>query len=447
VVTQLYQQYLGRNPDPGWQGYLDALANGSQTVALVTAEISGSQEANAYAAAQARSKGAAPNTTPSPPYVFAPGAVGVTPTGQPIYPPGYVPPAAPTPSPPPTPPTATPTPPAPIPTAAPAPAPHLLPRSLFSGGDGPDFGSYCAFYPEDPYCALANDLGPFFSGIPNSPQIINNTVVVGSGLLAADVHAIVNDALSGLWGVVVGTLDLVLGGIVSQVQKAITDLGNAVKAAWNILSRMAGLILRFLGTMWNWTIAGLVRAVHQIVDLLDNLYKDILVPMAQTLAHIRQIILDLWKRFVVPLLIVLQDIRRVLNILAAFHIKWAAKLDAQLANLEARITQPLLYLLGFVNSVANWINLLVTVNYLLQKSIFLNSLKAYVGESLNLQLGAMTKSVSSADIAAAQHAAAVPSAQQSQDDLLQYLTSQSGPTADVIAQQLAQLDRQLSVGA
>jgi hypothetical protein len=211
VVTQLYQQYLGRNPDPGWQGYLDALANGSQTVALVTAEISGSQEANAYAAAQARSKGAAPNTTPSPPYVFAPGAVGVTPTGQPIYPPGYVPPAAPTPSPPPTPPTATPTPPAPIPTAAPAPAPHLLPRSLFSGGDGPDFGSYCAFYPEDPYCALANDLGPFFSGIPNSPQIINNTVVVGSGLLAADVHAIVNDALSGLWGVVVGTLDLVLG--------------------------------------------------------------------------------------------------------------------------------------------------------------------------------------------------------------------------------------------
>ena len=91
---------------------------------------------------------------------------------------------------------------------------------------------------------------------------------------------------------------------------------------------------------------------------------------------------------------------------------FAQKLDSYLADLEARITKPLFYLLSFVNGVANWINLIVTAGYLLQKGLFLNSLNAYIGEALNLQINAMNAPPSAAAIAAAQQANAVPTAAQ-----------------------------------
>lgn len=311
----------------------------------------------------------------------------------------------------------------------------------FGGGD-----DYCSFNPDDPFCQFGQTLGSIFQQLGQGPATNVVSVVQETGLLASDVHDIVDSALSSMWQVVVTAVDTIIASAISGIQNAITDIGNALKAAWDILTRLSGLILKFLGQLWYGLLHALVLAVQDVFNLLKGIYDDVLKPMLGLLQQIRQKLLDLWKRFIVPLLVILQDIRRVLNILAIFHVKFAQKLDQKLAELEAKITQPLLLVLGMVNGVANWINLLVTANYLIQKPIFLWSLQAYVGESVNLQLNAMNKPISSGDVAAANAAAAFPSSTTSQDDLLQFLTSQNGGLADTIAAQSAQLQQYLNSG-
>lgn len=345
------------------------------------------------------------------------------------------------------------TPPLPIPTPTPAtpktptsPATSpanpkgLVPHFI---GVGPGIGTFCDMFPDDPTCDLWFGLIGLGGG-DGGTSVTNETVVVyNAGLVASDVHAIVNDALSGLWGAVVSAVDVVLGSAITGIQNAVTALGNALKAAWNILTRMAGMMLNFLGHLFYEVIHGLVRAIQDVTSWLKDLYDNVLKPALEMLQRIRATLLKLWTRFVVPVLVVIQDIRRVLNILAAFHVKFAAKLDQKLAELEGKITRPLLLVLGAVNSVANWINLIITAGYLLQKTIFLNSLKAYVGSAINLQLNAMGKNVDAAAIAAANQRAEFTPAKQSADDFAQFLSDGTGTFASISATQKAQLDQYL----
>ncbi len=380
-------------------------------------------------------------TTPDTviPVADVPTMTPIVPVYTPVVTPPTTPPATKPTSPPPTTPTkpTTPTTPTTTPTAAPS-IGHGLQAHYVDPGD-PGIGSYCDLFPDDPLCNLWWTFPT--GGTPTTTQVVNVTQQVG--LLAGDVHQIVNDALTGLWDVLTGTLDLVLAGIFSQIQNALTAIGNALKAAWNILSRLGGMILTFLQHMWYNVLHGLVLAVQDVAGALKAVYDDVLKPLLGWLQKIRQKILDIWKRFVVPLLIIIQDIRRVLAILGAFHIKFAQKLDQKLAQLEGKITQPLLLVLGMVNSVANWLNLIVTAGYLLQRPMFLNSLQRYAGAAINLQLNSMGATVDSSAIAAANQRAAFTPAKQSADDLNQFLSSGTGAFADLNTTQGAQLDQYL----
>lgn len=337
-------------------------------------------------------------------------------------------------------PTITPPPP-PIGTTTPS---NLKPLDQFD--PGVSIADYCTAFPDDPYCLLGQDLGGLAGAIGGTTITNNTTVIQESGILAADVHQIVNDALDGLWGAIVTAEDTVLAAVVATVQAAVTGIGNALKAAYAVLSRLSGLILRFLGLMWGSIVHALILAEQHLEELLKDLYDNVLKPLVAGLQKIRAILIDLWQRFIVPLLIIIQDIRRVLVILAAFHVSWAQKLDQKLAQLEAKITGPLIYVLGLVNAVSNWVNLIVAFNYLLQKPLFLASLKAYVGESINLQLNAMNKPLSAADLTAVQNAAAFPPATQSAADFQAYVATGTGAFADLAIQQNAQLETYLTAG-
>jgi hypothetical protein len=359
-----------------------------------------------------------PNTTPAPPVTTPPvvTAPATTPTPAPENTPA--PPAG---------------------TTAPKPLALVIP-------DEGDIGAYCDIYPDDPYCVYYTALQN--AGVPPASGGVTNitNVQYNAGLLASDVHTIVNDALAGLWGAVVTSVDLAVGSLFSEVQNALTAIGNAVKAAWNILSRLGGLILSFLGQMWYGVLHGLVLAVQDIAGGVKAVYEDVLKPLLGWLQQLRQKILDIWKRFIVPLLVIIQDIRRVLAILGAFHVAFAVKLDQKLGELEAKITQPLLLVLGAVNQVANWMNLIVTAGYLLQKPIWLWSFKAYAGESINLQMNAMNQPLSAAGAAALQGVNGPPTAAQAVSDFNTFVTSTSGPLQDVITQQGANLDAYLTQG-
>jgi hypothetical protein len=321
------------------------------------------------------------------------------------------------------------------------------PRDSFSGTGDTDFQNYCELYPEDPICYFWSGPGgvyPFPTQAGGSTT--EDILYVTEGLTATDVGGIVDSALSGLWAAVVGAVDAVIADAIGALQNVITDLGNALKAAYAILARLAGYILNFLKQMYNAIVKAMVWALQEIRLLLTDLYQDLLAPILRGVLNLKKYLMDIYQRFLRPMLLVLQDIRRVLAILAAFHIGWAQKLDAKLADLERRITQPFLYLLGFVNQVANWINLIVTAGYLLQKPLFMNSLQAYVGDAINLQLNAMNQPPSSAAIAAAAAAGSTPPAAQSVADFNAFVTIDSGPLPDLIKGYSSEFDTYLSQG-
>jgi hypothetical protein len=304
------------------------------------------------------------------------------------------------------------------------------PRDAYTDANTAD---YCAAYPEDPYCAFFYDLGGLVGAIGGQTIINNTTIIQESGLLAADVNGMIDNALTGLWGAIVVGVDDVLAAVVASVQTAVTSLGNAVKASWAWLSRLAGMILSLLTTVIDGVLRGVVAAIQKIEQEIQDIKNGIVKPILDVLQRVRQIILDIWKNFIVPFLVILQDLRKLLAILALFHVKFAQKLDAKLADLERRITQPLLFILGYVNAVSNWINLIMAATYLIQKSVFLNSLLAYVGEALNLQLNAMNQPIDGKLLAAGQAAAMTTKPAQTAADLQQFLGSGTGEFQPSIA--------------
>lgn len=292
---------------------------------------------------------------------------------------------------------------------------------------------YCAAYPDDPYCAFYSDLGDLFGSIAG-PTIVNESVVINeTGLLASDVQQLIDNGLSGLWGAVVTGVDDAVQAVIATVQTAVTGIGNALKAAYAWLSRLLGMVLSLLKTILSDILNALVQAVQELEQAVKDLYQNILKPIAQTLQNIRDRLLDLWKKFIAPMLVFLQDIRRILVILELFHVKFAQKLDNAIQDIERRITAPLFYLLQYVNAVSNWINLIMAANYLLQKPIFLNSLNAYLGESINLQLNGVNKPIDQATLAASQASAVYPTSAQSAADAQQFITSGGGAFAPIVA--------------
>lgn len=301
-------------------------------------------------------------------------------------------------------------------------------------GAGGGLSDYCLYFPDDPLCEF---FGGGFGGGGGGGGEINETIVF-QGLDATDVNAAIDNGLTAVWSAVVGSIDSVLAAAIASIQGALTGIGNAIKAAYAVLSRLGGFILGFLQTLLRDIVAGILHVLQDMRDLFKHVIDDVLKPLAGALQAIRDKLLDLYKRFVRPVLLILHQFRQLLNILALFHVPFARKLDQKLADLERRVTQPLLLLLSYTNAVANWINLLSTVNYLIQSPTWLWSFKAYIGPSTNLQLAAMTPNVDQAAIAAIQAANSAPTVQQSQAAGVTYIQTGGGDHA-VIAQQMTDM--------
>lgn len=283
-----------------------------------------------------------------------------------------------------------------------------------------DSGSYCDMYPDDPLCDIWGGGGGIVFG-GGSTGTVYQPVIVQEGISATDVHGIVDGGLNTVWSAVTGAIDAIVLVAISAIQDALTALGNAIKAVWAILSRMAGFILNALKSLLRDVVKGLIQVFEDIRNILKKITKDILVPLAKGIVAARDRLLKIYKQFIRPLLVWMQDVRRILNILAVFHVPFAQKLDAKLADLERRITAPFLLLLRYSNAVANWMNLIVTARYLLQKPIWLWSLNAYKGESINLLTSAMNTPATAAMKVKASSAFTLGDATTAKSDLTAYL--------------------------
>lgn len=316
-------------------------------------------------------------------------------------------------------------------------------------GDAP-YGSaqYCLSYPDDPICTGGGYIfGP--DPDPGGPIYITNPVTITinqNGVTLADVASRISGALATAAAAIATAVDSALATAIKGIQHALNVLGNELASVFHLLSRLAGYILQMLKGLLLGVIHGLVAAVEAIGKMLKDVFANGIMPALQALQKARDWLIKIYERFLRPLLIVLQDLRKVLAILRAFHVGFATKLDNVLADIQSKISTPLLYLLQFTNAVANYINLILDARLFLQRPLFLASLNAYKGSSLNLLIGAMNPTPDPARVAALQATAVIPTPTQSSNDLHQFLQGNSGAMAVPIAQRTADLQGYLQNG-
>lgn len=318
-----------------------------------------------------------------------------------------------------------------------------------SPGTFQDLSVYCMVFPDDPICYNFgyNFYSPPADGGPVTIINTNTTVVINeTGVTAGDVASAIQGALGKAANAIAAAVDAGLAAAISGIQSALNALGNELVSVFHLLSRLAGLILKFLQGLLLDVIHGLVAAVNAIGKMLKDVIQNVLLPLLHGLQELRDYLVKIYQRFLRPLLIWIQDVRKVLAILRVFHIGFATKLDNVLNDIQAKISAPLLYLMGWTNTIANYINLILDANLLLQKPLWLASYKQYIGSSLNLQLNAMTGTPDPAAIAALQTTPAPASVAQSSADLNHFLADGKGPIADAVTPELNQLSVYLAQG-
>jgi len=202
----------------------------------------------------------------------------------------------------------------------------------------------------------------------------------GKGSVAGPVGLIIGAAL--------GALSLILrgGGVNKETQQAISGLRGEVATitdtlqrwTWQIARSVGGLIIA-IQRIWVRVLRPLIEKVQETIERVARIVDRVLRPYLDFLRRVRQVLLRIYEHYIAPVLVVIQKIRRVLAILAALRVPFARKLDQRLGQIEGKIAGVFLQVLGYVNHLGGWFNVLLNARLHIQLPIWVNSLNAYRG--------------------------------------------------------------------
>jgi hypothetical protein len=185
----------------------------------------------------------------------------------------------------------------------------------------------------------------------------------------------------GIGGILQGILGSLLGGVDSNIQLAFD-----YTAAWlnNLLHNLVGLfkaIGGFFSALWKFLKQAWENYIKKALDWLIKHFKKWIDWLR---LHIKKL-LDFLKKVkkwydthILPqqkrMLAMIQDVRRFLGILRLFHVKWAAKLDASLADLQNRIEESIAFVRGTLNQIINTLAIAFDPSLLITSNVLAGSL-------------------------------------------------------------------------
>jgi hypothetical protein len=140
-----------------------------------------------------------------------------------------------------------------------------------------------------------------------------------------------------------------LGTVVNWVKNIFSSL---IKALVNIFTALQKFLLHIWQNYVKRAIQWLASHVQKIRAWLKRTIGPIIARLEKIKKWYDQHILKQQLR----MLQFLQSVRRFLGILRIFHVKWAAKLDSSLADLQNRIEQSISIVRGNLNGIINWLN-------------------------------------------------------------------------------------------
>lgn len=178
-------------------------------------------------------------------------------------------------------------------------------------------------------------------------------------------------------------LDLIFG---SSVQDQINNLTNNLRSLGSFLSGALKLIKGFFGALWKflkraWNdyIKKAIQWLGDHVRKLRDWLKRTIGPIIKRLQKIKKWYDEHILKQQLRMLKMIQTIRFFLGILRLFHVKWAAKLDQSLADLQNRIVETINVVRGTLNQIINTLAIAFDPTMLITSNVLAASLLGNLG--------------------------------------------------------------------
>jgi hypothetical protein len=167
--------------------------------------------------------------------------------------------------------------------------------------------------------------------------------------------------------------------VFNALLRGILFLLNVLISLIRILVTVFRTIAKFLHHIWENYVKAAIRWLASHVLKLRAWLKRTIGPILKRLQKIKQWYDEHILKQQLRLLQMIQRIRRILGILRLFHIKWAAKLDNVLADVQNRIRRDIALIRGTLNQIINTLALAFDPTLIIRRNALGASLLSMLG--------------------------------------------------------------------
>jgi hypothetical protein len=159
------------------------------------------------------------------------------------------------------------------------------------------------------------------------------------------------------------------GGIgASFFDTLVGGINSALAFVWGILKGIVSSVAAFLQHLWNDIIKNVLRRILAAYARLRGILAPIFSHVLRWLMQARAILDYIFRRFIRPYLIMIQRTRQVLQLFRLLGFKWAKRLDARLAGIEAKIIGVFQAIRGPLNQLISFVGLIADPGAILRRN-------------------------------------------------------------------------------
>lgn len=202
----------------------------------------------------------------------------------------------------------------------------------------------------------------------------------GGGIIGTVVGII--SSISSLWRGY--KVDSFIGAIVSGLSSLAKSIAQALTTFILETRLFLSLIVHALQRLWNVVLRPLLQWAKQKFLSLSAWLKRTFLPLVRIIDRLRKEWRLFYTRFLRPILDAIDVIRFFLRELGRLGVTWASDLDKTLARIEDKINADWLWVYGKLTEVRNAIDQIVTLDYFVQRLVFLRTLNRDAPELIAL---------------------------------------------------------------
>lgn len=199
-----------------------------------------------------------------------------------------------------------------------------------------------------------------------------------------------NDVLNSLLGI--------LTDFANYLFSVLLFFGNLFKTLFDFLGRLVKSIRDFFKHLWQQGWRGVVAEIWGFAKKLFGILKRIFGPIICALQAVIVYEENLFNLYLRPVLLLIQHARSFLVLLRFLHLKFAARLDARLSALEAKIQGSFFAVLREINTVRQTFALFIDPFGLFNPVVLFNSIYRSIGDLWNALHVAQERPLSASEL-------------------------------------------------